>query len=46
LYQGRADKNYSLTDCFSMIIMQEKRISGVLTNDDGFRQEGFTKIYE
>jgi predicted nucleic acid-binding protein len=44
LYQNRTDKNYSLTDCFSMKIMEERGISSVLTNDDGFRQEGYDKI--
>lgn len=46
LYHSREDKNYSLTDCFSMVIMKENGISEVLTNDNGFVQEGYTKIYE
>jgi predicted nucleic acid-binding protein len=46
LYKNREDKNYSLTDCFSMVIMKEMGISEVLTNDDGFKQEGYIKIYE
>ncbi len=44
LYRKRTDKNYSLTDCFSMTIMKEREITEVITNDEGFTQEGFVKI--
>ena len=44
LYDGRSDKDYSLTDCFSMVIMKEKNIKAVATKDYGFRQEGFEEF--
>jgi predicted nucleic acid-binding protein len=44
LYEARQDKEYSLTDCVSMNLMRQEGISEVLTNDDHFAQEGFTKL--
>jgi predicted nucleic acid-binding protein len=46
LYSERPDKEYSLVDCMSMTLMQERGITHVLTNDHHFRQEGFTVINE
>lgn len=46
LYEGRTDKEYSLVDCMSMIVMKERGIRQVLTNDHHFRQEGFTVVNE
>ena len=43
-YERRPDKQYSLTDCISMIAMEECGISSVLTSDDHFAQEGFTVL--
>ena len=40
-YEHRLDKEYSLTDCISMIAMKEKSVTKVLTNDHHFAQEGF-----
>ena len=45
LYKARLDKGYSLTDCVSMNSMREIGISDVLTNDQHFEQEGFTKLF-
>ena len=45
LYKSRLDKGYSLTDCVSMNSMREIGISEVLTNDQHFEQEGFTKLF-
>jgi len=42
LYQQRPDKGYSLTDCISMEIMRRETINEVLSNDEHFRQEGFS----
>jgi|SRR5205085_6338013 len=42
LYEARADKGYSLTDCISMLAMRERGIGEVLTHDHHFEQEGFT----
>jgi predicted nucleic acid-binding protein len=40
-FQRRLDKAYSLTDCISMVAMEEEGIRDVLTPDDHFRQAGF-----
>jgi predicted nucleic acid-binding protein len=45
LYKARADKGYSLTDCISLNIMRERRITDVLTHDQHFAQEGFTVLF-
>lgn len=42
LYESRPDKGYSLTDCISMNACRTLDINEVLTNDDHFRQEGFS----
>ena len=44
LYKARPDKASSLTDCISMLIMRQDGIIEVLTHDDHFAQEGFTKL--
>lgn len=46
LYQGRTDKGYSLTDCISMEALRREGLSEVLTNDEHFKQEGFTCLLE
>lgn len=43
-YRKRLDKEYSLTDCVSMLIMQKKEIQDVLTHDRHFQQEGFCAL--
>jgi uncharacterized protein len=43
-YQNRLDKSWSLTDCASFLIMEEKHISEALTYDDHFSQAGFHAI--
>ncbi|WP_254568604.1 type II toxin-antitoxin system VapC family toxin [Oscillatoria sp. HE19RPO] len=45
LYGQRLDKGYSLTDCISMIVMKQRGITEVLTHDQHFAQEGFTRIF-
>ncbi|HUR83370.1 MAG TPA: PIN domain-containing protein [Thermoanaerobaculia bacterium] len=44
LYSRRPDKAYSLVDCMSMVLMRQRGIEHVLTNDHHFRQEGFTVV--
>lgn len=44
LYQSRADKSYSLTDCVSMIVMRDLNLSEVATFDSDFAQEGFIML--
>ncbi len=41
LYESRLDKGYSLTDCISMNVCRELGITGILTHDHHFEQEGF-----
>ena len=46
LYERRPDKGYSLVDCMSMIVMEDRGITHVLTNDHHFTQAGFTIVNE
>lgn len=41
LYKARLDKEYSLTDCVSMVVMRQSGIRDILTHDKHFTQEGF-----
>ena len=41
LYAERPDKNWSLTDCISMSVMQEHGLTEALTTDHHFEQAGF-----
>jgi predicted nucleic acid-binding protein len=41
-FEDRQDKGYSLTDCMSMIVMENYGIQEVLTSDKHFKQAGFT----
>ena len=43
-YENREDKEYSLTDCISMNVVQSYGLTEVLTNDHHFEQEGFTVL--
>jgi predicted nucleic acid-binding protein len=45
LYEARPDKEYSLTDCRSMVALRALGISEVLTNDHHFTQEGFIILF-
>lgn len=45
-YEQRADKEYSLVDCMSMVIMEQRGIRHVLTNDHHFTQAGFVVVSE
>lgn len=44
LYKRRLDKEYSLVDCMSMVLMRDRGVTTVLTNDHHFAQEGFTLL--
>lgn len=46
LYNKRLDKEYSLTDCFSMETMKQCKITEILTHDKHFIQEGFTILFQ
>lgn len=45
-YAERRDKQYSLVDCMSMVLMEQRDIRHVLTNDHHFTQAGFTIVNE
>ena len=45
LFAQRADKNWSLTDCISFIVMQEHDLKEALTEDRHFEQAGFKAIF-
>jgi uncharacterized protein len=44
LYSSRPDKDWSLTDCISFIVMQERGITDALTGDHHFEQAGFKAL--
>jgi predicted nucleic acid-binding protein len=44
LLTQREDKEWSLVDCSSFIIMKQRRISEALTNDHHFEQAGLIKL--
>jgi predicted nucleic acid-binding protein len=44
LYQDRPDKEWSLTDCISFIVMQKHGITDALTGDHHFEQAGFVAL--
>jgi predicted nucleic acid-binding protein len=41
LYRNRPDKNWSLTDCISFVVMKREGITEALTGDRHFEQAGF-----
>ena len=41
LYAGREDKDWSLTDCISFVVMEERGIKEALTSDHHFEQAGY-----
>ena len=44
LYNARDDKDWSLTDCISFIVMKEHGITEALTGDRHFEQAGFRAL--
>ena len=44
LYRARSDKDWSLTDCISFVVMQERGITDALTGDHHFEQAGFRAL--
>jgi hypothetical protein len=44
LYRDRRDKDWSLTDCTSFILMRERGLQEALSADHHFEQAGFTLL--
>lgn len=44
LYSSRLDKNWSITDCASFIIMEKMSITEALAHDQDFEQAGFIAL--
>jgi predicted nucleic acid-binding protein len=44
LYAARLDKKWSLTDCISFVVMQDRGLTDALTGDGDFVQAGFRKL--
>jgi len=44
LFCSRADKSWSLTDCTSFVIMEDRGIRDALTGDRHFEQAGFRAL--
>jgi hypothetical protein len=41
LYATRPDKEWSLTDCISFVVMEREGLTDALTGDRHFEQSGF-----
>jgi predicted nucleic acid-binding protein len=44
LYTARPDKQWSLTDCISFVVMQNQGVTEALTGDHHFEQAGFVAL--
>ena len=44
LYRQRSDKERSLTDCISFVVMQREQLTQAFTSDHHFEQAGFVKL--
>jgi len=42
LFRGRPDKEWTLTDCISFVVMQRHQLTEALTADHHFEQAGFS----
>ena len=45
LYERRPDKEWSLTDCISFVVMEEEGLREALTNDHHFTQAGYFAVF-
>ena len=45
VYSRRGDKEWSLTDCISFLVMADEGLVDALTNDHHFEQAGFTVTF-
>ena len=44
LYENRMDKEWSLVDCISFVVMTDRKITDALTGDHHFEQAGFNAL--
>ena len=44
-YNQRPDKEWTLTDCISFVVMSDRKIEEALTGDHHFLQAGFRVLY-
>lgn len=44
LYEQRRDKQWSLTDCISFVVMKREGLTEALTGDHHFEQAGFVAL--
>jgi uncharacterized protein len=44
LYTAREDKDWSLTDCISFIVMRDEELQAALTHDQHFEQAGYKAL--
>jgi predicted nucleic acid-binding protein len=44
LYFSRLDKEWSLTDCISFVVMRDRNLTDALTGDHHFEQAGFRAL--
>jgi predicted nucleic acid-binding protein len=44
LYEQRPDKEWTLTDCISFVVMEREGITEALTGDHHFEQAGFVAL--
>ena len=44
LFRRRPDKDWSLTDCISFVVMKDRGITKAFTTDHHFEQAGFEKL--
>ena len=44
LWQSRSDKEWSLVDCASFVVMQQRGLTDALTTDHHFEQAGFGRL--
>lgn len=46
LFTKRPDKEWGLTDCISMVVMQERGVVRAFTSDHHFEQAGFIRLMQ
>ena len=43
-YAAREDKDWSLTDCISFVVMRDEELQAALTHDQHFEQAGYKAL--